>query len=319
MKRVWVIGSGGMLGRALTRSLCDSTLEIYRYGDSFEWANPNNLTKQFEDAITEFFLELKKDDSWQIYWVGGVGSMGSSVNDLEVETATLENFLTLLRQAIDLSCIKGVFAFASSAGALYAGNTDFEVTESSPLAINNDYGFAKITQEKILQNLVSNQNVISVLIARFSTLYGPGQAYGKRQGLLSHIARCALRNQPVEIFVPLDTSRDYLFIDDAANKLISTVRALEASDKLFIIKIMAAEHSVTISEIIATFNRLNKKPLRVIHNRNKLSSLYAPRLAYRSVVMPNINLCFGQHTLLEGVSRLLQDERMLYFSGFKKD
>jgi UDP-glucose 4-epimerase len=319
MKRIWVIGAGGMLGKALTRSLYDGTSELYRYRDPFDWTNLSNLTKQFEDAIKEFLKELKKDDSWQIYWVSGLGSMGSSRSDLETETASLENFLKFFKSAVILCDVKGVFTFSSSAGALYAGNSDFEITENSSLAIINDYGFAKFTQEKILQNFVFDQNVASVLVARLSTLYGPGQAYGKRQGLLSHIARCALRNQPVEIFVPLDTSRDYLFIDDAANKLISTVRDLESRDKLFMIKIMAAEHSVTISEIIATFNRLNKKPLRIIHNRNKLSSLYAPRLAYRSESVLNLNHYFNQHTLLEGVAKLLRHERMLYCEGFKKD
>lgn len=46
----------------------------------------------------------------------------------------------------------------------------------------------------------------AALIARISMFYGPGQAKDKQQGLLAHIARCILRNQPIQIYVPYDMS-----------------------------------------------------------------------------------------------------------------
>lgn len=315
MRRVWILGAGGMLGGAVTRELRCDAAEIYRYRESFDWRNPERVRAQFEQAIQEFTAGLLVGDTWEIYWAAGVGSMGSSRADMDGETAALEGFLALLKQRLSVSNVPGVLGFASSAGALYAGSPDFEVTEETPVTVSTDYAAAKLAQERLLEAFASAQDAACVLIARFSTLYGPGQAQGKRQGLLSHIARCALRHQPVEIFVPLDTSRDYLFIDDAARDFIDSSQALRVAHERLQLRIIAAERSVTISEIVATFNRLNKRRLRLICNRNNLSALYAPRVAYRSVSPLAAGRNIHRRTLLEGAAALLHAERMAYIAS----
>lgn len=318
MKRVWVLGAGGMLGGAVTRDLCRNVVEVYRYPEPFDWGNLQLVRVQFDRAISEFLTGLAVGDTWEIYWAAGVGSMGSSRLDLGGETTALEGFLATLTQRLLICGIPGVLGFASSAGALYSGSPDFEITELTPVMITNSYGEAKLAQEQLLEHFASRQNVATVLIARFSTLYGPGQAQGKRQGLLSHIARCALRHQPVEIFVPLDTSRDYLYIDDAASDFIASVQALQAGNERFQVRIVAAERSVTISEIVATFNRLNKRRLRIVCCRNNLSVLYAPRVAYRSVSPLTADRVIRRHTLLEGAAALLRAERMAYIASLNR-
>lgn len=318
MKRVWVLGAGGMLGAAVTRELRRCGAEVYRFHEPFDWRSSEQVRVQFAQAIQEFLARLAADDSWEIYWAAGVGSMGSSRSDLDGETSALGGFLGLLEQRLSACGVPGVLGFASSAGALYAGSQDFEITEATPVTVANDYAAAKLAQEQLLEAFASRQGTARVLVARFSTLYGPGQAQGKRQGLLSHIARCALRHQPVEIFVPLDTSRDYLFIDDAARDFIDSSQALRAGGERLQVRIIAAERSVTISEIVATFNRLNKRRLRVVCNRNNLSALYAPRVAYRSVSPLAAGRDIHRHTLLEGAAALLRAERMAYIAGPKR-
>lgn len=304
-----------MLGAAVIRALSHGVTEVYRYGESFDWRNPQRVREQFEEAIREFTAGLAAGDAWEIYWAAGVGSMGSIRADLDKEIVAFEGFLTSLKQRLVAIGVPGVLGFASSAGALYAGSPDFEITEETPVTVANDYAAAKLAQERLLEAFVSGQSLGRVLVARFSTLYGPGQAQGKRQGLLSHIARCALRHQPVEIFVPLDTSRDYLFIDDAARDFIESSQALRVTHGGLQVRIIAAERSVTISEIVATFNRLNKRRLRLVCNRNNLSAMYAPRVAYRSVSPLTAGRDIYRHTLLEGAAALLRAERMAYIAG----
>lgn len=318
MKRVWVVGAGGMLGGAVTRELCRDVVQVYRYREPFDWRNPHLVRVQFEQAISEFLSGLMVGDSWEIYWAAGAGSMGSRCADLNGETDAFEFFLELLKKLIVQKGNIGVLGFASSAGALYAGSSDFEITEETPVSVINDYAAAKLEQEQLLRDFAFSQDKVTVLIARFSTLYGPGQAQGKRQGLLSHIARCALRHQPVEIFVPLDTSRDYLFIEDAACDFVGSAQALRARNERFQVRIVAAERSVTISEIVATFNRLNKRRLRVVCSRNNLSVLYAPRVAYRSVSPLTADREIRRHTLLEGAAAVLRAERMAYIASPKR-
>jgi UDP-glucose 4-epimerase len=318
MKRVWVFGAGGMLGAAITRELHRQGVIVYRYAESFDWRDLDRLRLQFGQAVKEFLAGLSGDDDWDIYWAAGVGSMGSTRTDLEGETAALEILLALLREQLSGRGTLGSIGFASSAGALYAGCADFEITEASPVTAVSDYARTKLLQEQMLEEFVSGVEGVKLLVARFSTLFGPGQSFGKRQGLLSHIARCALRHQPVEIFVPLDTSRDYLFADDAACDFIESSRALRDHDGRSLVKIIAAERSVTISEIVSTFNRLIKKRLRLVCNRNSISNLYAPRVAYRSMSPLANRSGFQRHTLLEGAAVLLRAERMAYIGGTYK-
>lgn len=319
MTRVWVLGAGGMLGGAISKELHRQGANIYKYSESFFWKSPDQLRLQFSLAVKEFLKVNSDGDNWEIYWAAGVGFMGSSKADLESETVALETLLSLLRQELGGSNTSGCIGFASSAGALYARCLDFEITEASPVTAVTNYAKNKLAQEQLLEEFASSVTGIKLFIARFSTLFGPGQSFGKQQGLLSHIARCALRHQPVEIFVPLDTSRDYLFVDDASRDFIESLRVLRNQDCVTRIKIIVAERSVTISEIVSTFNSLIKKRVSVIYNHNGMTDLYAPRVAYRTIFQhTTTGNEFNRHTLLEGVASLLSAERIAYISGSHK-
>jgi UDP-glucose 4-epimerase len=218
----------------------------------------------------------------------------------------------LLQEKISDLSSPGLIGFASSAGAIYSSCVDFEITELSTETAQSDYAFAKLTQEKILRKFLLGNPNVSLLVARFSTLYGPGQSSGKQQGLLSHIARCALKHQPVQIFVPLDTLRDYIFSDDAALTFVRSLRLLRTDDCKFRMKIISSERSVTIAEIISTFNRLMQKRVPLVLNRNNLSTLYTPRISYRSIYSTKNDI--RQHTLIEGIASLILSERAAYFN-----
>jgi UDP-glucose 4-epimerase len=54
------------------------------------------------------------------------------------------------------------------------------------------------------------------VLARVSNVYGPGQDLTKLQGLISRLALCSLTREPLNLFVPLSTVRDYIYVDDVA-------------------------------------------------------------------------------------------------------
>jgi UDP-glucose 4-epimerase len=311
MIHAWVLGSGGMLGSAISKKLNRQSVKVYRYSELFRWNNIEQLRIQFHTALAEFMGHLTSDDQWEIYWAAGKGSMGSNADDLQSETVALEEFLVLLKQKQMLLRLKGLFGFASSAGALYSSCSDFEFTELSIVTAETDYAKVKLAQERMLINFLSEIADVKLLLARFSTLYGPGQSSGKQQGLLSHIARCSLRHQPIDIFVPLDTLRDYLFSDDAALAFINSLRVLSTDECKYRIKIIASERSITIAEIISTFNRLLQKRVLLVFNRTDLSTLYAPRVSYRSIY--SIKNYAKPYSLIEGIASLLLFERRVYF------
>lgn len=314
MIHAWVLGSGGMLGSAIQKQLEIQNVAVYRYQERFDWKNIERLGIQFRLALTEFASRLtSKNDRWEIYWAAGVGAMKSNSADLYNETVALENFLAFLKKKLIPLNYRGLIGFASSAGALYSSCSDYKITELSNVTPQTDYAKAKVTQEQMLISFLLETSNINLLVARFSTLYGPGQSTGKQQGLLSHIARCALKHQPVEIFVPLDTMRDYMFSDDAAIAFINSIRDLSIDECKYRIKIISSEQSVTIAEIISTFNRIMQKRMLLIFNRNNLSNLYVSRVCYRSIYSAKDRV--KQHSLLEGVAKLISIERREYISA----
>jgi UDP-glucose 4-epimerase len=316
MIHAWVLGSGGMLGSAINRQLEIQGIAVYRYSEKFDWTNIERLRIQFRIALEEFTDRLSSKDQWEIYWAAGVGAMNSKADELRSETLALEELLRLLQQKLLLLKFPGLVGFASSAGAFYSSCDDFKITELSSVTAQTDYAKAKLAQEHMLIRFLSKVNGVRLLLARFSTLYGPGQSFGKQQGLLSHIARCALRQQPIEIFVPLDTLRDYMFSDDAAINFIRSLRLLCIDNCKYRIEIIASEQSITISHIISTFSKLIQKHLRLIFSRNHLTNLYAARISYQSIYRHNAdNSQRRQYTLAEGINSVLMAERIDYLNS----
>lgn len=314
MKRVWVIGASGLLGQ----SICNSVRGrdgYWLFTKKFNWDNVSILNAELEESVNYFFSAIDPGDQWYIYWAAGVGAMHSKRADLKLETESLILLLKCIEKFISSAPDKGCFSLASSAGAIYGGCNDYEINENSNFEPLCDYGTEKLIQERILQEFSDKHEKFKTLIARFSTLYGPNQSFGKRQGLISHIARHALRREPIKIFVPLDTIRDYYYADDAAESLHSFVTSNAIfSNNRYIVKIFASENPVSISAIISIYNKLMFKKIRFVLLPTEATSLYSPRIAYKSIV--KCRCCDVRTTsLLEGCFNVLKAERRLYLNA----
>jgi UDP-glucose 4-epimerase len=237
--------------------------------------------------------------------------MGSAPAQLESETEALNTLLREVAQDDHLRAAPGSIAFASSAGALYAGCTDDTVTEVSEVVPTTHYSIEKLKQEALLRNF-HLAGTTRVLIARISTLFGPKARGRANKGLIANLARSMLNHEPVRIFVPLDTMRDYIYADDAANAMINTLRSMPATSP-FRIKILASQRVTTVAEIIALIGRVAHRHPRIITGATALTSKYAARITFRS--------CEGEDTaelyrtaLHVGIARVLESERLSFVS-----
>jgi UDP-glucose 4-epimerase len=303
----WVVGSGGLLGSALCRALRREEGGLFAPEAPFNWVSEADLAAQFAAAAGAFAALAGAAGRWEIYWAAGVGTMGSPADVLDAETGILRRLLRLVESDPLLRATPGSFAFASSAGAVYAGSPDYTVTEASAPAPTTAYGRAKLGQEDLVRALAQSNERTAVLVARLSTLYGAGQSRGKAQGLLTHIARCMLKSLPVHIYVPFDTIRDYLAADDAAAAMIAALRA-DAGIPRVRTKIIASEKPVTIAEIIALFRKVGRRAPRVITSASPLSGAYPRRLRFRSTVPP-YRASLPKTSLLVGIARVMAAEQ----------
>ena len=310
MTIAWVFGSGGLLGAALCRTLRHDGTELFAPAQRLCWNCRTELTSQIAVAVQAFASRVRAGDRWEIYWAAGVGTMSSSEDDLAPETQALCSVLRLLESEPRLMIASGAIAFASSAGAIYAGSSDEVITENTPPAPTTAYAREKLRQEDLIKSFIVRNPRVTALIARISTLYGPGQSARKRQGLLAYIARNIVRNQPVQIYVPYDTIRDYIAADDAAAAMLTALRTTSAKPRL-LTKIIASEHPTTIAEIISIFMRIARRTPRIVTSASRLSDLYSRRVRFRSIVLPE-GATTPTRSLIIGIAELLAAERAAF-------
>lgn len=285
MTVAWVIGGGGLIGAALCRALRRSGTKLFFPAARLCWGYPG-FDSQLVAAVQAFASQVEVEDRWEIYWAAGVGTMSSAEDILTPETKALALVLRLLAADPRLRAAVGAIVFTSSAGAVYAGSRDTIITENTAEAPTTAYAREKLKHEGLINDFALSRRQTTALIARVSTVYGPGQAAGKQQGLLTHIARRILRNQPIQIYVPYDTIRDYITADDAAGAMVRVLRLTRGKSRV-LVKIIASEHPATICEIISVFKRVTRRKPRVVISASRLSSLYSRRVQFRSMVFPD--------------------------------
>lgn len=310
MTVAWVIGSGGLLGSALSSVLRINGTAIFSPAQSFCWKDATQLQTQFATAVQAFASQVQLANDWEIYWAAGVGTMGSSAQQMAQETEAFLVLLKLMQAEAVFSDRRGSIAFASSAGAIYAGGTQDLIDDDTPPAPTTPYAHEKLKQEELLRTFASRNKNLSVLLARISTLYGPGGAIGKQQGLITHIARCMLRNQPIQIYVPLDTIRDYITADDAAAMILAKLRTISPRPGVYT-RIIASEQPTTIAEIVSIFKRITRRNPRIVTSASKLSSVYSRRIQFRTKIVSE-----GAHvpktSLMVGIARVMAAERTAF-------
>jgi len=316
MTIAWVIGGGGLLGSALGNALRRKGTARFLPEEKFHRGDGPLLCSELAIAVQAFARQAQAIGRWQVYWAAGTGVMSSAEEALAPETQILATLLQLLAAEPQLMALPGAIAFASSAGAIYAGSGVALITENTAPAPTTAYAREKLRQEELLAAFALANTRVTVLNARISTVYGPGQAAGKQQGLLTHIARRILRNQPIQIYVPYDTIRDYIAVDDAASAIVRTL-LLASQQPGVCTKIIASEKPTTIAEIISVFNRIARRAPLIVTSASKMSSLYARRVQFRSVVMTD-GASPVTTSLAVGIAQLMMAERTAFASHCPK-
>ena len=148
-------------------------------------------------------------------------------------------------------------------------------------------------------------------IGRLSNLYGPGQKLSKRQGLITQVCLRVLSRQPVVLYVPLDTIRDYLFAKDAGALVADGLTRLrhETSQPVAttaVVKILASQQPTTVSTVLAQLRWVTKRPVRVIIAESPNAARQARDLRMTSSVWPDLDRR-PMTTLSEGMRWVLTD------------
>ena len=248
----WVIGSGGLLGSALVQHL-DSTFPA----SPVPWADPE-LAALHLDREAERFASYLDGSPWSIIWAAGAATTSSSAEEARSELESLRGLLSGIREHLPSN--RGRFFLTSSAGGVYAGSVNPPFDRDTAVRPLSAYGELKVAQETLTSDMLAD--FATLTIGRVSNLYGPGQDLRKLQGLISRLALASITRQPINIFVPLDTIRDYIYVDDAARLIVDLTKTSPMPDSVSV-EVVASGMPTTIGQLIQTMTLLSKKRVPV--------------------------------------------------------
>jgi len=219
----WVIGAGGLLGSAISSEI--ETENLFP-AQPVPWADPDAAELILQQDAHRF-CQSAAGDEWAIIWVAGAATVAASPEQAAAELRMLEALA--LAVAANPPSGRGVFFLSSSAGGAYAGSNNPPFTNATEPISVSAYGDLKLAQEAASREIL--MGTCPVIIGRFSNIYGPGQNLDKMQGLISRLALAGATRQPINIFVSLDTIRDYIYVEDAARVALQWVHEVMRSQQ----------------------------------------------------------------------------------------
>ncbi len=283
----WTIGGGGLIGSAF-----GAISERSFSAAPVPWEDSELASNVLADSLDRFSSQVGEDE-WAIAWTAGAATVASGADETEAESAVLRRFAEHLSRHPPSG--QGAFFLASSAGGVFAGAQPPPFGDASAPVPLSPYGWSKLENEAIASRALAD--TCPVVIGRFSNVYGPGQKLAKLQGLISHLALAAATRQPMNVFVPLSTVRDYIFVDDAAALAHAWIRhALLTQAQGAEIRTIASGEGASVGQLIRTMQDVSHRKIPISMGSHPSATSQAPDL--RFIPSPTVGVGELRHTAL---------------------
>ena len=304
--KVWVIGRGGLLGNSVEKN-CRFFAEIYAPAEIFVWSDSDQLERQIAGNCKQF-SQIIGDEPWAIFWCAGKGTLASTTEQMFEETIIFQGFLKSVEKTFRQNSLQnGLIFHASSAGGLYAGSENQPFTELTTPQPMTAYGEAKLKQEEYLREF-SDRLGVRVVVGRISNLYGANQDFSKNQGLISTICDSILRRQPINLFVPLETSRNYVYVADASRIIVDAARIALAETGLNrkFIKLVVADENLTIGNILSVAKTVFRVRPLITASSNSKTNKQPRSINFKSIALLDAD-SFCKTRITVGIKRVMAD------------
>ncbi len=221
---VLVTGGAGFIGRHLTdrlKGMADDVTVVDDFSGGLRHPIGADIRCIRADLREEACLERLPRGITHVIHLAAQSSAESSmfdpVNDL---SRNVSGTLELLNWCAgkDLAA----FAFASTMGVY--GDAETPALEDQALAPTSIYGVNKRTCEDYIR-LIHDRVADSVVSLRLFNVYGPGQDLRSRNhGMVGIFLGQAIRERRVVVKGSLERTRDFVYVDDVVDALVSSVR-----------------------------------------------------------------------------------------------
>lgn len=151
-------------------------------------------------------------------------------NESDPEKVMEEN-LDSTSELVEACYLGGVkrLLFISTGGAMYRPlpNRGDRLDEEAAIELRTAYAASKRLVEILLLRYAS-MNAIQPTILRVASVYGEGRDLSRRSGFIPRLIHSAETNNPLPIWVSLETAKDFLYLKDCVAAFQSWLRHPEA-------------------------------------------------------------------------------------------
>ena len=282
MIKCLVFGKNGLIGKSLVESLSRFGHSVYANA-RIDWGDHDLAPAQIQGSVASFFDSTKSED-WIIFWFAGKGGFSVSHEQLDFDQKIFDCFLVSVEKNMKQP---GLVVLASSAGAIYSSDSDLPFDEMSTINPSSSYGKMKVKQEEALASFATRTGCPSLII-RVSTVYGPGSDFRNGYGLINHLCRSDIRRSPLEIFVPMETSRNYIYSEDAGELVVRFALSCIGNKRILQIRNVVAPSSISIAEIVAICSKIFKRKVVFSNRVDDRQVLYNTRFDISTLYLADI-------------------------------
>ena len=256
---IGVFGANGFIGRHVVRRLAAEGARVIAFGREFPADFHDAVGRGVETRRVDINDELETHVTLQgvTHVVQLINTsnpaMGNRrvVSDLQLNVVPQVSFIE--------SCIMaGVrnFVFVSSGGTVYGIPQQWPIPETHPTEPLNSYGLCKLMVEHYL-SMLSRGTDLGYTILRVSNPFGPGQVSYKGQGLIPAVLQRAAEQSPVTIIGDGKTERDYIYIEDVVDAMVSCLKREPLCDIVNI----GSGRGRTVLEVVEAIEQVLGRPI----------------------------------------------------------
>jgi UDP-glucose 4-epimerase len=284
MTKIIILGASGFLGTALLNKLQNNSFEVM----ALRHEHPINHKNSFKGDITiEGILDnYISDDDVVINLIGQYSS-----NYLDFLDQNLKGGYNLMKS---VSKKKNVRLILISSIAVYGNSMDSPSKETDIPQPSSEYANIKLLTEN-LYKFYAKQNTIDTTILRLSNIYGPTQ----KSGIIFNCIKSFKDNIPLEISDSGTQLRDFIYIDDAVDGIISSIKYPLSG---FNILNISTGIGTKILNVVENIEKIYNKKIQIksIPTYSKEKSIWAdPSYAKKKYnFKPNIKIIQGLRNIL---------------------
>lgn len=267
--RVLVTGGAGFIGSHMVAALLGrgatvSVLDDFSTGKRANLPADGNLTVVEGDVADPAAVEVALGGCDTFVHLAAVASVERSVQEpLVTHRTNLQGSIQIFDTAAQLGVRRGLYA---SSAAVYGDSDALPLKESQPPRPLTPYATDKLAGEQYLA-YYHRGGRLNATAFRFFNVFGPRQdPSSPYSGVISIFLDRAKRGAPITVFGDGEQTRDFVYVGDVVNALLSALDQQGQVDEMPVFNVGRGE-SVSLLHLLETIDGLPEVagPLQVSH------------------------------------------------------